>query len=186
MPPDRHPLVVGRLRRELPLVPISAGTAIAVLDILGDTELVEEAARLLHERLGGLSFAVFATPETKSIPLAHALSRLSGRPYVVFRKSARLYMGETLSVTTRSITAQKEQTLYLDARGRETIAGREVLLVDDVVSTGSTLEAMRALVARAGGRVAGVAALATEGDGDPPAGVVALAHLPLFRSGEGA
>ncbi len=185
MTPARHLLLVGRLRRELPVVPVAPGTAIAVLNILGDTELVEEAARLLAERVGALPFTVLATAEAKSIPLAHALSRLSGRPYVVFRKSARLYMGESLSVTTCSITAQKEQTLYLDGRDRETIGGRDVLLVDDVVSTGSTLEAMRALVARAGGRVVGVAAVCTEGEAGRWPEVIALAHLPVYR-GEGA
>jgi len=182
--PERHLLVVGRLRRELPVVRIAPGLAIAVLNILGDTELVEESARLLAERVVDLPFAVLATAEAKSIPLAHALARLNGKPYVVFRKSARLYMEAPLAATTRSITAQKEQTLYLDGRDREKIAGRNVLLVDDVVSTGSTLEAMRALVERAGGRVAGVAAVATEGDGAPPPEVVALARLPLFRVGE--
>jgi adenine phosphoribosyltransferase len=178
--PAHHTLVIGALTRELPVVRVAPGQAIAVLNILGDTELVEEAARLLHERVVTRGFDVIATPEAKSIPLAHALARLAKCPYVVFRKSHKLYMGEALSVTTRSITAQKEQTLYLDARDRATMAGRSVLLVDDVVSTGSTLEAMERLVALAGGRVVGVAAVCTEGEaGREP--VIALAHLPLFR-----
>lgn len=180
MRPSHHVLTVGRVRRELPVVEVTPGLAIAVLDILGDTALVEEAAGLLAERLAGRPFSVLATPETKSIPLAHALSRLLDRPYVVFRKQARLYMGETLSVTTRSITAQKEQTLHLGARDRARVAGAEILLVDDVVSTGSTLEAMRELVTRAGGRVAGVAAIATEGDPAAWPEVVRLTHLPLY------
>ncbi len=182
MLPTHHLLTVGRVERELPVVEIAPGLALAVLDILGDTELVEEAARALAARLESLPFTVVATPETKSIPLAHALSRLLARPYVVFRKQARLYMGETLSVTTRSITAQKEQTLHLSARDRLRLAGASVLLVDDVVSTGSTLEAMRALVARAGGEVIGVAAIATEGDPEAHPGVVCLAHLPLYTA----
>ena len=70
-----------------------------------------------------------ATPETKSIPLAHALARLLGRPYVVFHKQVRLHMSETLSVTTRSITAQKEQTLHLAARDRPRLEGGSILLV---------------------------------------------------------
>lgn len=180
MSPRSYAIVIGRVHRELPVVRVAPGLALAILDILGDTELVEEAARLLAERLNGSNFEILATPETKSIPLAHALSRLLGRPYVVFRKSARLYMGETLSVTTRSITAQREQTLYLAERDRGRMTGRSVLLVDDVVSTGSTLEAMDALVGRAGGRVSGSCAIAVEGEAGFGSKVVHLVELPLF------
>jgi adenine phosphoribosyltransferase len=49
-----------------------------------------------------------------------------------------------------------------------------------VVSTGSTLEGMRSVVAQAGGTVAAEAAVFTEGDERQTEGIVALGHLPLF------
>ncbi|WP_275111950.1 phosphoribosyltransferase family protein, partial [Acidithiobacillus thiooxidans] len=113
--------------------------------------------------MADINFDVIVTAEAKSIPLAYALSVHSGRPYVVLRKNYKSYMGEALSTETLSITTGKTQTLYLDAKDRAAIQGRQVALVDDVVSTGSTLAAMRTLMAQAEAEVAAVAAICTEG-----------------------
>jgi adenine phosphoribosyltransferase len=151
-----------------------------VLNILGDTELVEACAGALAERLRQTSFDLIVTPEAKSIPLAHALSRLTGKRYVVLRKAYKLYMGETAQAETVSITTGAPQVLHLDEKDRALVDSRRVVLVDDVVSTGSTLEGMRSLMAKAGANVVAEAAVFTEGDPDQWAGIVALGHLPVF------
>jgi adenine phosphoribosyltransferase len=50
------------------------------------------------------------------------------------------------------------------------------------VSTGSTLEGMRTLMAKAGATVAAEAAVFTEGDPDQWKSIIALGHLPVFGS----
>ena len=57
--------------------------------------------------------------------------------------------------------------------------GKRVVLVDDVISTGSTVAGMRALMDAAGAEVVAEAAVFTEGDVLPA--VVSLGHLPVFR-----
>lgn len=178
-PPETHPVTVAGLRRDLPLLEVAPGVRIAVFNMLGDTEVVEACARELAARLPK-EVDVIATAEAKSIPLAHAMSVASGLPYVVLRKSWKAYMRDAPTSRTLSITTGREQTLYLDRKDVDLLAGREVALVDDVVSTGSTLRAMRELVEQAGGKVAAVAAVFTEGDERPD--VIALGHLPLFDS----
>ncbi len=182
--PDRHsntyPLNINGVQRHLPLVKVQPDLAIAVLNILGDTELTEAAAHALNGRMAHISYDAIVTAEAKSIPLAYALSVHSGRPYIVLRKHYKSYMGEALSTETLSITTGKPQILYLDAKDRAVINGKLVVLVDDVVSTGSTLAAMRALMAQAGAEIAAVAAICTEGDAAQWSEVIALAHLPLF------
>jgi adenine phosphoribosyltransferase len=174
---------IAGLRRALPLFEVAPGLRIAVLNILGDTELVEACARALKERLAGLDFDLIVTPEAKSIPLAHALATATGKDYVVLRKAYKVYMGETLQSETVSITTGKPQTLYLDEKDRALVDGRKVVLVDDVISTGSTRQGMRTLMELAGARVVGEAAVFTEGDPDQWKGILALGHLPLFRDG---
>jgi adenine phosphoribosyltransferase len=154
---------------------------IAVFNLLGDAEIVEAAARGLARRLEDVEADVLVTAETKSVPLAYQLALLTGLPWVVLRKDRKPYMGETLSTETHSITTGRPQTLYLDEKDRSLLAGKRAVLVDDVISTGSTLAAMRVLVEAAGGSVACEAAVFTEGDQDDRPGVVALGHLPLFR-----
>jgi adenine phosphoribosyltransferase len=177
---NSHLLNINGVQRHLPLFKVQPDLAIAVLNILGDTELTEAAAAALQQRMADIDFDVIVTAEAKSIPLAYALSVHSGRPYVVLRKNYKSYMGEALSTETLSITTGKTQTLYLDAKDRAAIQGRQVALVDDVVSTGSTLAAMRTLMAQAEAEVAAVAAICTEGNAEQWAEVIALAHLPVF------
>jgi adenine phosphoribosyltransferase len=92
-------------------------------------------------------------------------------------------MGEAVQAETLSITTGKPQTLYLDEKDRRLVKGKRIALLDDVVSTGSTLEGMRKVVALAGGRVVAESAVFTEGEPDQWKGIISLGHLPLFKSG---
>ncbi|MDE2070188.1 MAG: adenine phosphoribosyltransferase [Gammaproteobacteria bacterium] len=177
-----YTLRIGRLARELPLFEVQPGLHIAVLNILGDVELAEEAAAALAPRIAVHTPQVLMTPEAKSIPLAYALARRLHLPYVVLRKTYKSYMGEALSATTTSITMGREQTLYLDQKDRDLVANARVALIDDVISTGSTLVAMHEIVTRAAGEAVCEAAICTEGELENWKHVIALAHLPLFKA----
>jgi adenine phosphoribosyltransferase len=120
----------------------------------------------LAARLAPYRYDVLLTAEAKSIPLAHALAVQTGRPYIVLRKTYKGYMGQALKAQTLSITTGQTQTLYLDEKDIARVAGHAVVLLDDVVSTGSTLAGMRQIVAQAKASVSAVAAILTEGD-DP-------------------
>lgn len=184
MPADQqvHRVRIGGLERDLPVVEVATGVRIAVLNLLGDTELAEAAGAELAALVAPLGPDVLVTAEAKSIALTHAVAtRLGNLPYVVLRKSYKTYMGEALRVRTESITTGAPQSLLLDDKDRALLRGARAVLVDDVISTGSTLRAMRELVGRAGATVVGEAAVFTEGDRDAWPGVVSLGHLPLFR-----
>lgn len=171
---------VAGVRRDLRLFEIKPGVRIAILNILGDTELVEAAARALLPKIAASNVDVLVTAEAKSIPLAHAMSAVSGLPYIVLRKSYKPYMGDALQSETLSITTGKSQTLFLDQKDRELITGKRVVLLDDVISTGSTLQAMRLIMEKAGANVVAEAAIFTEGDRAQWTGVIALGHLPVW------
>lgn len=171
---------VAGVERDLRLFEIKPGVKIAILNILGDTELVEASARALSDKLKALNPDYLVTAEAKSIPLAHAISVVSGLPYVVLRKSYKPYMGDALKSETLSITTGAPQTLYLDEKDRRDITDKRVVLLDDVISTGSTLQGMRLIVGKAGAEVIGEAAIFTEGDRAKWTGVISLGHLPVW------
>lgn len=175
-----HVLEIGAVRRELPLFEVKPGLSIAVLNILGDVELVETAAEALAQRLEPLGPTALITPEAKSIPLVHALAARLALPYAVLRKSYKSYMGDALSVSTHSITTGTQQSLYLDEKDRGLIDSAPVALIDDVISTGSTLRAMQSLMQRANANIVAEAAICTEGAHEDWPDVIALGHLPLF------
>jgi adenine phosphoribosyltransferase len=184
MSPQRetYTVEVAGLKRDLRLFEVAPGLRIALLNILGDTELVQACAVALGERLRSQAFDVIVTAEAKSIPLAHALSVVMAKPYVVLRKAYKPYMGETIQAETLSITTGKPQVLYLDEKDRAVVRGKRVALVDDVISTGSTLEGMRKVMELAGAEIVAQAAVFTEGDPAEWKHITALGHLPLFKS----
>ncbi len=171
---------IAGVHRELTLFEIKPGLRIAILNILGDTELVQACAKELVKKLENFPCDVLVTAETKSIPLAYALSVEMNKPYVIFRKSYKPYMGKALQTETLSITTGEPQTLYLDEKDLELIKGKNVVIVDDVISTGSTLEGMRLLTSKAGAKITAEAAIFTEGDCDKWQKIISLGHLPVF------
>src|SRR4051812_42279554 len=175
-----YPIEIAGLVRKFPLFEIAPGVRIAIVNILGDNELVQAAARDLAQQLGARNPQILVTPEAKSIPLVYALSVKMGIPYVVLRKAYKPYMGNAISAETLSITTGAPQTLYLDEKDRELVAGKRVVLVDDVISTGSTLQGMRLVLSKAGADVAAEAAIFTEGERAQWQNIVALGHLPVF------
>ncbi|MEE3229110.1 MAG: phosphoribosyltransferase family protein, partial [Chloroflexota bacterium] len=158
------PVNIAGIQRSLPVIEIKPGLRIAVLNILGDTELVQAASKALSDMLDDFEYSVLVTAEAKSIPLAHAVSVASRKPYVVLRKSHKPYMGESLCAETLSITTGKPQMLYLDEKDFSLVSKNSVVLLDDVISTGSTLEGMRLLMEQAQAKIVGESAILTEGD----------------------
>ncbi|NLG96686.1 MAG: adenine phosphoribosyltransferase [Chloroflexi bacterium] len=175
-----YPVEIAGVHRELPLFEIKPGLKIAILNILGDTELVEACAKALGEKLSSIDYDVLVTAEAKSIPLAHALSVVTGKPYVILRKSYKPYMGDALRAETLSITTGQPQTLFLDEKDRELMKNKRVIILDDVISTGSTLQGMRLLLTKSGAEVVGEAAIFTEGERAKWADIISLGHLPVF------
>ncbi len=175
-----YPVDIAGIHRELPLFEIKPGLTIAILNILGDTELVGACAKALAEKLSNTSYEVIVTAETKSIPLAHALSVETHKPYIILRKAYKPYMGKALQAETLSITTGQPQTLFLDEKDREMTKEMKVVILDDVISTGSTLQGMRLIMSKAGAQVVAEAAIFTEGERAKWRNIISLGHLPVF------
>lgn len=178
---ETYPVSVAGVQRNLRLFEIAPGVRIAILNILGDTELVEAVSTELAPRLKEHNPDILVTAEAKAIPLAYALStKMNNLPYVVLRKSYKPYMGNALQSETLSITTGQPQMLFLDEKDRHMVLRKRVALIDDVISTGSTLQGMRLIMDKAQANVIVEAAIFTEGDRARWTDIVALGHLPVF------
>lgn len=182
LPRETYPVDIAGVHRELRLFEVAPGVRIAILNILGDTEFVQACASALAEKLQSYEYDILVTAEAKSIPLAHALSLETRKPYVILRKVYKPYMGVALLAETNSITTGNPQTLYLDEKDRDLMNGKKAVLLDDVISTGSTLAGMKLLMDKAGASVVAEAAIFTEGDRDSWNHIVSLGHLPVFTN----
>ena len=157
---------------------IANQTSFAVQDRL-IAWLAERAAPLQAEIVVGLP--------TLGHAVAPGLARALGHPrWAAAGYSRKLWYEERLSVSIASITTPDSRRLWLDPRVLAWLHGRRVLLVDDVLSTGRSIRAGLALLAAAGIRPVGVAALMTQtsrwqADWDTTLPVVSAFATPLFH-----
>ena len=176
---DFYKIKIAGLERELPLCKINDSLSIAAFVIFGDVEMTVASASALLKKCP--DFDVILAPEAKSIPLAYEMARQSGKPYIIARKAPKLYMKDAVSAELRSITTYSIQTLYIDAVEGERLRCKNVLIVDDVISTGESLKAVEALTLKLGGVIAGKAAILAEGDAADRDDIIYLEPLPLFK-----
>lgn len=173
-----YTMKIAGLERNLEKFPVSDKLDIAAFIIFGDVELTVKGCGELIKKVP--EFDVIITPEAKSIPIAYEMARQSEKPYIVARKGLKVYMKNPLEVNVHSITTQHEQHLFLGETEVNMIKGQKVLIVDDVISTGESLEAVQKLVNEAGGIIAASCAFLAEGDAADRDDIIFLEKLPLF------
>ena len=84
------------------------------------------------------------------------------KDFVVARKTKKPYMQNVLEANVFSITTQAKQTLYLDGCDVEKLRGKRIAIIDDVIATGESLNALEKLAELAGATVVTRAALFAE------------------------
>jgi len=147
--------------------------------LFGDVEMTVAAAE--HLLKVAPPHDILITAESKGIPLVHEMARQNGETnYIVARKVTKLYMKEVFSVELQSITTKNKQVLYIDSAEAERMRGKNILIVDDVISTGESLRAVEKLVKEAGGIIAGKMAVLAEGDAKYRDDIIYLEELPLI------
>lgn len=175
-----HEMEIAGLKRELSLFPVSDDLCIAAFILFGDVEMTVAAAGELLELAP--EFDIILTAEAKSIPLAYEMAKQAGmNDYIIARKGVKVYMENVITTEVDSITTNHVQKLCLGQAEVDRIKGKRVLIVDDVISTGASLESMELLVKKAGGKVVGKMAVLAEGDAMEREDIIALKQLPLFN-----
>ncbi|MBS5671016.1 MAG: phosphoribosyltransferase family protein [Oscillospiraceae bacterium] len=173
-------MTIAGLERDLPVCKVSDSLFIGAFVIFGDQELTVAAAGELLKKAPAYDYLI--TAEAKGIPLVHEMARQNGdKKYMLARKGPKLYMTGVFDVAVHSITTAKEQHLYLDTADAALMAGKRILIVDDVISTGESLAALEALVKKAGGNIVGRMAILAEGDAQNREDILYLEKLPLFH-----
>ena len=170
------------VKADLPILPLPSGIRIAFFNLHGNQTLTEHCGKEIAKRIKPYNPEVIITAESKGLQLAHVTARELGQPYyAVARKSQKLYMQDGIEVTIgSSITTGQEQKLYLSRHDAELLRGRQVGIIDDVVSTGASLAGLEALVQKAGGIIRKKAFVLAEGRAAQRPDVVYLRTIPVF------
>lgn len=165
----------------LPLMDIGDGFYIYSFDMTGECEWNRVAAASLREKLAPYSFDAFVTVQTKSCGLTQAISG-EHKSYLELRKSRKGFMRDPKGITVKSITTAERQELWIGREKYERFQGKKLCFLDDVVSTGGTIDAVLEMAGEIGFEISVVACALTEGvrrteyNGIP---LVSLDHIPL-------
>lgn len=165
---------------DLPILPLPSGINIAFFNLHGNPSLTEHCGKEIAKLVGDAD--VLLTAESKGLQLTHVVARELGHPYyAVARKSKKLYMQDGIEIAYgSSITTGKEQKFYLSKHDVELIKGKNVCIVDDVISTGESEKGLEELIKKAGGKVFKKAFVLAEGDAKLRDDVIYLASIPLL------
>ncbi|MBB5232594.1 phosphoribosyltransferase family protein [Deinococcus budaensis] len=168
-------VTVGDVIRELATVRVGSVGRVPLVEFLGDPALTNAAAQALVPLIPA-GTDLLLTVVTNALPLAHELSDRAGLPYVVVRKKRRTYMQDPLIQDVPSMTLGVAETLWLDGPHAARLKGQRVTIVQDVVASGGTAQALARLTERAGGTVQGYLAAFKQGESRLP--VIYLQELP--------
>jgi adenine phosphoribosyltransferase len=172
----------------LPIVPINDRLAISLLMVIDmGVRFGERIGKALAAKLGPLKPDIVVGAATLGIPVVIEVSRALGLDqYVIAQKSPKIHLADALVQDVQSVTTSAKQRLMLDRRAVPLLARRQVVVVDDVVATGSSLAATLALARAAGAEIVGAGVILTEGhDWKKTLGadahlVQGLGHIPQF------
>ncbi len=184
---------------ELPLRPLPGGEGAIALLMSNQTPFaVEDALAPLIARVAStFSPDCVAAVPTMGLDYARLTARKLGLPnYVAMGLSRKFWYDDALSERMNSSTSPDQfKRLYLDPALLKRLEGARVVLVDDVINTGTSAVAAIRLLQRAGANVVGLAVALTEGyawrealaEIDPcwPHKVLAAGHIPAFKKVDG-
>ncbi len=125
-----------------------------VTSVLQDAEGLRLAVDTMQELIKDLAFDVIAGPESRGFIFGTPMAYNMKKPFVLIRKKGKLPR-ETVAVDYELEYGTATMEMHKDA----IIPGQKVLLVDDLIATGGTTEAMIRLIERLGGEVAGIVVL---------------------------
>ena len=125
-----------------------------VTSVLQDADGLHLAIDTMQDLIKDLEFDVVAGPESRGFIFGTPIAYLNNKPFVLIRKKGKLPC-ETVEKTydleygTATIEMHKDSIK----------PGQKVLIVDDLIATGGTTEAMCQLIEELGGEVVGIVVL---------------------------
>lgn len=187
MPAATYAAQVGSQTVELPIIELGSGDSIALMMTIDrGVNFMQRAGAELAEALAPLRPDIIVTAATLGIPVAIEVTRALGLDdYLVLQKSKKWHLQGSPSVQLNSVTTESAQSLTLDHRRIGDIAGRRVVFVDDVISSGGSTKAATELLIAHGAELVGIGTLLTEGTGwretlgERAELVVALGEIPF-------
>lgn len=132
---------------------ILPGNYIMIDDLISDSKIMDQAGRMIADFYPNDSIDRVMTIETKGIPLALLASHYLNVPLVFARRDSKTTSGPTLSVNYLAGSHQEVSKMEISKHSLN--KGDRVLLVDDFLRNGGTLQGLTFLLEEFGAKLAG-------------------------------
>lgn len=125
-----------------------------VTSVLQDAEGLRLAIDTMQEKIQDIDYDVVVGPESRGFIFGTPIAYNNRKPFVPIRKAGKLPR-ETVSISYDLEYGQATIEMHRDSIK----PGQKVLIVDDLIATGGTTEAMIKLIEGLGGKVVGIVVL---------------------------
>lgn len=125
-----------------------------VTSVLQDADGLHLAIDTMQELIKDIDYDVVAGPESRGFIFGTPIAYNNRKPFVLIRKKGKLPR-ETVSISYDLEYGQSVIEMHRDSVKH----GQKVLIVDDLIATGGTTEAMIHLIESLGGKVVGIVVL---------------------------
>ena len=125
-----------------------------VTSVLQDADGLRLAVDTMQDKVKDLDYDVVVGPESRGFIFGMPSAYNNRKPFVLIRKAGKLPR-ETVSVSYDLEYGKATIEMHKDSIR----PGQKVLIVDDLIATGGTTQAMIQLIEQLGGEVAGIVVL---------------------------
>ncbi|RBP00998.1 purine operon repressor PurR [Rossellomorea aquimaris] len=133
------------------------GGYLYMTDLLGNPQLMKSVGKLLASAFAEKDIDVIMTVATKGIPIANAIASYLNVPVVIVRRDSRVTEGSTVSINYVSGSSKRIQSMVLSKRSLK--EGSKVLVVDDFMKAGGTINGMKNLLEEFSATLSGIGVL---------------------------
>ena len=134
------------------------GDYVYLSDLIGRPDILRRGGRLIATQYVDQDVDVIMTVETKGIPIAQSAAMYLNKPFVIVRNSSHITEGPTVSVNYVSGSVKRIKKMELSRRTLS--AGANVVVVDDFMKGGGTLNGMKSLIKEFDANLVGMTVLA--------------------------
>jgi purine operon repressor len=133
------------------------GGYLYMTDIIGNPSIVRKAGRLFASAYAFADIDAVMTVATKGIPLAYAVASQINVPVAIVRRDSKVTEGSTVSINYVTGSSKRIQPMVLSKRSLA--EGSKVLIVDDFMKAGGTVNGMKSMLEEFKAHLAGIAVL---------------------------
>ena len=178
---DRYTVTVGPHQLDLPIrqLPQPDKAVASLIANQASFLVIDQITAAMAELARPFQADIVIGLPTLGLTFAPGIARALGHPnYVPLGYSRKFWYRDDLSVPIRSITSpDAEKLLFIDPLILPRLTGRRVLVVDDVASTGRSLQAAATLLAACDVTIAGAVVAMRQGAYDAAADPFPIAHV---------